>query len=82
LHATDRTLKFLKADIMGKEGGMVHTKAYVEPLVVDQLVAGQAWLARASSFFDGTRFDESAMSNIECFEYGVFARWVTDGDLG
>jgi hypothetical protein len=42
-------LKFLKADIMGKEGGMVHTKAYVEPLAVDQLVAGQAWLARASS---------------------------------
>ena len=49
MHATDRTLKFLKADIMGKEGGMVHTKAYVEPLAVDQLVAGQAWLARASS---------------------------------
>jgi hypothetical protein len=63
LHATDRTLKFLKADIMGKEGGMVHTKAYVEPLAVDQLVAGQAWLARASSDTDAVllHYDQLGM---------------------
>ena len=66
MHTTDRTLKFLKADIMGKEGGMVHTKAYVEPLAVDQLVAGQAWLARASSVPDGHIMEQSKAQTGKC----------------